>query len=211
MKKFFFVLVALGCMTMALSAAGTQQVFLHKSTVTSRPQASSVVTADNFLRAAQKGDTAALLNVQDFSWLQATDKFGNNCFHLAKDASTLQTLAALVRRLEPKKSSLTITHLRNQRNNMGETPLMAHINYGKTETFQLLYEGSELANAVREAGAVSTGGALLQVAGIKQGVARTLSRDNSGRTVAQAALANRNAPGMEHVVLFFEHNAPYLF
>lgn len=174
----------------------------------------TATTAEQFLQAAKEGNTAFFATLQDASVLKTKDKFGNNAFHLAKNASTVQAIAAAVRRLSEKGESYytVLATLRDQRNNAGETPLMAHINYGKTDTFHLLYEGSKLATAVRETKALNIGGALKGVAGIKGSViARTLACDNSGRTVAQAARANQDIPGMSRIVQFFEKNASYLF
>ena len=206
MKKILIMYVLLGvCVAFPALAEN------HKITLSRPASVATVSSASDFLAAVQKGDTKALLRVTDASLLHVTDKFGNNCFHLAKNAATVQALARLVRRLETDQAVLVINQLRNQRNHMGETPLMAHINYGQADTFRLFYEGSELAGAIREANAVNTGGALLPVAGIKKGLALSLAKDKSGRTVAQAALANRHMPGMEAVVQFFEQRAPYLF
>lgn len=210
MKNIFSFLLVVSLSFCGMLAQAQSRPLLDKHTAV-RTQLKAVSSAEEFLSVVRKGDTAAILSVQDAALLQVTDKFGNNCFHLAKDALTLQSLGKVVRRLTAQQAFATINHLRNQRNNMGETPLMAHINYGKTDTFQLLYEGSELAGAIREARSVSMGGSLLPVAEIKQGVVLTLSKDNSGRTVAQAALANRDFPGMESIVQFFDKQAPYLF
>ena len=211
MKKSFIVYVALSILCFLPFGAQASTQRLYYSTATTERVTLTISSEEAFLVAAKEGRKEAIIQMKGSAWLLATDKFGNNCFHLAKDASTLQVLAAAVRRLEPKQSFLIISQLRNQRNNMGETPLMAHINYGKADTFRLLYEGSELASAIREAKAVNTGGALLQVAEIKEGVVLSLAKDNSGRTVAQAALANYNYPGMGEVIEFFRHEASYLF
>lgn len=169
-----------------------------------------VLTAEQFLEVARKGDTDAIASVTQLDFFKQTDKFSNNCFHLAKDAATVQALAAAIRRLD-NNFQAEIKRLRNQRNDMGETPLLAHINYGKADTFALLYEGSDLAEAVREVRLVDKGGALSVTASIKKGIARSLSQDISGRTVAQAALANMEQPGMASVVEYFQIHAPYLF
>lgn len=171
-----------------------------------RRYAPKVASASALLKAAEEGNLAAIGTLEQISFLQETDKFGNNCFHLAKDAATVQALAAAMRRLDDNFLPL-INALRNQRNTAGETPLMRHINYGKADTFRLLYEGTELASAVREARRVDIGGALRTTADIKKGVAVSLSKDNSGRTVAQAAQANH----LQNIVQFFEEQAPYLF
>ncbi|MBR4592446.1 MAG: hypothetical protein IKO35_04475 [Elusimicrobiaceae bacterium] len=168
------------------------------------------MSEENFLKAVREGDIAAIDQLTESRFLLATDKFGNNCFHLAKDAATVQAIATLVRRFE-KNYINTFNFLRNQRNAAGETPVMTHINYGKTDTFRLLYEGSELATAIRAVNAVDKGGALGHTAEVKKGVAFALSKDNSGRTIAQAAAANILVPGMVDIVQYFENNASYLF
>ena len=211
MKKFLIIYAVLSILCVLPVAAQTSGKRLYYPSAAAEKAAPVISSEKEFLAAAKDGQQEAILKLKESAWLLATDKFGNNCFHLAKDAPTLQALAAAVRRLSPEQSFSIISRLRNQRNNMGETPLMAHINYGKADTFRLLYEGSELAGAIREAKSVSTGGALLEVAEIKEGVVLSLAKDNSGRTVAQAAQANYNRPGMSRVVEFFRQEAPYLF
>ncbi|MBR4355232.1 MAG: hypothetical protein IKP96_01460 [Elusimicrobiaceae bacterium] len=210
MKKFFFLLLVMmlivtvqGVAAPNAAVAGSRRVEIMRRYVQKMPSAQALFLA------AQEGNVEAIGTLTRADFLQATDKFGNNCFHLAKNADTVQALAAAVRRLE-KDPTAVINHLRNQRNNMGETPLMYHVNYGKADAFRLLYEGTELAAAVREVSRVDKGGALKHSADIKKGVALAVSRDNSGRTVAQAALANIDKPGMQSIVNFFERTAPYL-
>ena len=168
----------------------------------------------NLLEAVKKGDMKSIENVRDLNQLFAKDKFGNNCFHLAPNAATLQALATSVRRLAPEQINPVLAKLRNERNNSGETPLMAHINAGRTETFRLLYQNSELESLIKEVQRVDKGGALSETAQIKRNEAIIASQDNSGRTVAQAAQAMVNSriggEGMEKIVLFFKRHAPYL-
>lgn len=204
MKKIFLILLSMVC----IFSGG-----IAKDSYSYSPTQRVVSKTDQFLQAAKEGNTAFFTTLQDGSVLKAKDKFGNNAFHLAKNAATVQAIAAAVRRLSGEGffPYEVLALLRNQRNNVGETPLMAHINYGKTDTFQLLYEGSELAQAIRDTEAINIGGALASVAGIKESVVRSMACDNSGRTVAQAAQVNRLVPGMGHVVQFFEKHAPYLF
>ena len=211
MKHILFLVVFLMTVTSVQAAPTTLADILHRRVVATQ-QPAEITSADDFLAAVSRGDTVVLSHVTDVSFLTATDKFGNNCFHLAKDALTLQTLAAAVRRLVPEDSFNFISNLRNQRNDMGETPLMRHIMYGRTDTFELLYKNSDLARAIRNVQTVDKGGALNLAADVmKTQTVLPLSKDNSGRTVAQAALANRDLPGMASVVRFFEQNAPYLF
>ncbi len=171
--------------------------------------------ADTFLRAVRQGDLEAIAQVTDKETLTAQDKFGNNAFHLAPNAATIQAVAGQVRRMlgEEEDFVAMLSTLRNQRNWVGETPLMTHINYGDADTFQLLYEGSSLAEKVRAARLVNKGGALEPTAWVLKQVARVQSTDNSGRTVAQAALAHYQSGNlaMQSVVEFFQKNASYLF
>ena len=215
MKKTIFILLAV-LMTASAAVAVADDVepgqrraqmvqqYLNKN-------AAHTVDADEFLEMVKDGDVDGIASLQDISLLSAKDKFGNNCFHLAKDAATLQALARTVRRLTPQTMDETFAHLRNERNEMGETPLMTHVSYGKASTFFLLYKGSELETNIRQVQAVDKGGALSQTANIRKKVVLALSKDNSGRTVAQAALANISEPGMSRVEAFFKANAPYLF
>lgn len=165
------------------------------------------------LTAAKNGDVARINTLGEQArradFFLATDKFGNNVFHLAKDAQTIQVIAYWIRQND-KNFASTISQLRNQRNQFGETPLMAHINYGKADTFMLLYTGSDLEQSVRDANSVNKGGALNAAATIKIGIARSKAT-SGGRTVADAARANIQMPGMDKVVVFFEKHAPYLF
>ena len=186
-------------------AAGTRREQLVQNYTAKNP--ARVAAAEELFRAAREGDVESIARVKNISVLLMQDKFGNNCFHLAKDARTLQALAGVVRQLKPTQAVSIISQLRNQRNRMGETPLMAHINYGKSDTFFLLYKRSDLAAAITQAKGVDKGGALSPTAEIQKGVVISLSKDNSGRTVAQAAKAN----GVTNAVAFFEKNAPYLF
>lgn len=169
------------------------------------------LAVEDFLKMVQEGDVASISLIQNISLFSAKDKFGNNCFHLAKNADTLQALARVIRQLSPAKMKDIFTQLRNERNEMGETPLMAHISYGKSDTFFLLYKGSELDTQIKQVLAVDKGGALAQTAQIRKGVVLALSKDAAGRTVAQTALVNADKPGMSRVINFFKTNASYLF
>lgn len=215
MKHIFFLLV------FALLVPAVQAAPVTAEMVSSRRELmlqryapktaiTEVLNAEQFLEAATKGDTKTIFSVTDITLFDQTDKFSNNCFHLAKDEATLQALAAVIRRLDEKNSHQIIRQLRNQRNAMGETPLMRQINLGKAQMFEPLYRGSELAQSIRQTRSVNKGGALAIPTKIKEGITKSLSKDNSGRTVAQAALANINEPGMDKVVAYFEENAPYL-
>ncbi len=209
MKKMFWILVIALCVPTGLMAQTKADHSRGRQAMVAKY--SPKITAEHFLQAAAKGDTALIARVQDADLLFAKDKFGNNALHLSKNAVTVQAIAAAVRRLMPGRLSDVLNDLLNERNQSGEIPLMAHINYGKADTFKLLYKGTKLAEAIREAKNADKGGAITIAADIKQTTARALSTDKSGRTVAQAALANINEPGMQEIVFFFQTNARYLF
>ena len=207
MKKILWVLLLAFCVGFvqaapsAVTAGSRRQAMVEKYGV-------KKISADEFLKAVSKGDTALIGQVKDLALLKAQDKFGNNCFHLAKNKVTLLTIAAVARQLNEEDYLTTFQALRDQRNHMGETPLMYHINIGKTEMFEELYRGSSLQNAIRTANAVNNkGAALVNTANVRIKLARQEGSDFSGRTVADAAKAN----GLQEVVQFFENHAPYMF
>lgn len=207
MKKILWVLLLALCV-------GSVQAAPSVVTTGNRRQAMvekygvKKISADEFLKAVSKGDTALISQVKDLAILKAQDKFGNNCFHLAKNKVTLLAIAAGIRQLDEEDYLTTFQQLRDQRNHMGETPLMYQINIGKTEMFEELYRGSSLQNAIRTANAVNNkGAALINTANVRIKLARQEGSDYSGRTVADAAKAN----GLQEIVSFFENNAAYMF
>ncbi len=207
MKKILWVLLAALCVgsvqaaPLVITTGSRRQAMVEKYGV-------KKISADEFLKAVAKGDRALISQVKDLAVLKAQDKFGNNCFHFAKDKVTLLAIAAVARQLDQEDYLTTFQQLRDQRNHMGETPLMYHINIGQTEMFEELYRGSSLQNAIRTANAVhNKGGALVNTANVRIKLARQEGSDYSGRTVADAAKAN----GLQEVVQFFENHAPYMF
>lgn len=173
-----------------------------------------IITAEDFLKAVRGGKIDEILQVKDKTFLTAQDKFENNIFHLAPNASTVQALAGLVRNLMGEEEFLPMLKaLRDQRNKSGETPLMYHVNFGIADTFDLLYKGSTLAADIHQVRLVDKGQALDNTAWAFKGTAIAHSKDNSGRTVAQAALANcqMGNAAMCHIAERFQATAPYLF
>lgn len=207
MKKIFILFLSV-CMVLigfspVLSAkeTGRREVMLSKYL--------PIRTEQDLLQAVANGNLYTLRTLEDSSLLTATDKFGNNCLHLAKDATTLKVLTERIQ-VVADKGEATLKHLRDQRNHAGETPLMAHINMGQADTFMLLYQGSSLENSIHQAQQTKQG-ALRVIFNIKKAIVLENSKDNSGRTVAQAAKANAQAANMQHVIRFFQIEAPYLF
>ncbi len=97
---------------------------------------------------ARKGDIETLRTLAevtpDKSFLDAHDKYNNNLFHVAKDARTVQFISALIRQADGAKAYQRLSKMANQRNTLDETPLLAQINAGHTDTFHLLYRSSTL-------------------------------------------------------------------
>ena len=217
MKKNLWVLLLVMCVGVSQaadhSATGRRAQMLLRyapKTVTAEKQ---VASAD-FLKAVSQGNTEYILQITDKNLLTAQDKFENNIFHLAPNASTVQALAGLVRDLMGEDEFLpTLNSLRNQRNQFGETPLIRHINVGISDTFELLFKGSELAADIHAVRLVDKGQALGPTAQVFKGTAIAHSKDKSGRTVAQAALAHCQAGNiaMCKVKDDLQARAPYLF
>ena len=214
MKKLsIFLMVCI----LAIGAYATPlQTTMHRQSFRARLQAKLAVTpitsGDDFLKAVSKGDTISIYQVTDKTFLLATDAYGNNCFHLAKDTATLNVLEMMISRLESKQGKETLGLLRNQRNKMGETPYMYHLNSRHPAMFQQLFEGSNLKRAIENAAKMNIpGSALGLAASSNQTYIWKEARDNSGRTLAQAARANQDVSGMAEVVAYFEKYAPYLF
>ena len=95
------------------------------------------------LKLARQGDVQTLVNLANSpttgQFLLATDKYGNNLFHVAKNADTVQAVASLLRRFYGARASQKIIQLANARNQLGEAPLNAQINAAHTDTFRPIY------------------------------------------------------------------------
>lgn len=100
------------------------------------------------IKFARQGDIEKLLGAAehktDGEFLKAQDHYKNNLFHVAKNADTVQAIAALIRRFYGAKASAQIKAMVNQRNSLDETPLLAQINAGHADTFRPLYAYSVL-------------------------------------------------------------------
>ena len=100
------------------------------------------------IKLARQGDVNALQNLAaqpaTGNFLSATDKYGNNLFHVAKNANTVQVLSSLIRRYYGPKTTRKIEQLANARNKLDETPLHAQINAAHADTFRLIYNYTSL-------------------------------------------------------------------
>lgn len=165
--------------------------------------------------AAKKGDVDAILKYAKIApsgeFLVKIGKNGNNVFHVARDAKTFQMLARVLRDFYPGKYKSKINEMMNQRNDLGETPVQAQINYGRADTFWIAFPHTELYEKIMAVKSkLDKGGLVAEVAGAEAIAIVQMSKDSSGRTIAQAARDNAKVQGMEQVIAFFKENAPYL-
>ncbi len=100
------------------------------------------------LKLARQGDMKTLRQAAQTTasgdFLLVKDRYGNNMFHVAQDATTIQVLAALVRQFYGSQTPQIIHQLADEKNRLGETPLMAQINAGHPDTFRPLYAHTTL-------------------------------------------------------------------
>ena len=99
---------------------------------------------------ARQGNVRGILQAKAAAsghFLTATDAYGNNVFHAAKNADTVQVLASLIRHFYGGQTPQLLTTLVDAKNLQGETPLMAQINAGHADTFVPLYAHSTLKKA----------------------------------------------------------------
>lgn len=172
------------------------------------------------LKLARQGDITALRqatqHVSNGDFLLAKDRYGNNIFHVAKDATMVQKLASLVRQFYGDQTPQIVRTLVDAENRQGETPLMTQINAGHADTFRLLYPYTTLRvknNAVKD-----------QLARL-HGVDETIQRQNramycanivrlssaNGRTLLQAAQGQiPYNPAMTHLVQELRNRIPCL-
>lgn len=100
------------------------------------------------IKLARQGEVQTLLSLTQYpsegKFLFATDKYGNNLFHVAKNADTVQAIASLVRRFYGNNASKQIARLADTPNLLGERPLNAQINAAHADTFRPIYTYTSL-------------------------------------------------------------------
>ena len=100
------------------------------------------------IKLARQGDVKTLLSLAQYpsngKFLLATDTYGNNLFHVAKNADTVQAVASLIRRYYGANAARKIAALVDTRNKLGETPLHAQINAAHGDTFRPIYTYTSL-------------------------------------------------------------------
>ncbi len=100
------------------------------------------------IKLARQGDVKTLQSLAEYpatgKFLLTTDKYGNNLFHVAKNANTVQAVSSLIRRYYGAKATRHIEQLVNTPNKLGETPLHAQINAAHADTFRPIYRYTSL-------------------------------------------------------------------
>ncbi len=100
------------------------------------------------LQLARRGETQAIIqaarHAKTGAFLQVQDPYGNHIFHVAKDARTVQVLAALIRQYEGAKAPHVLRLLADARNQLGESALHAQLNAGHADTFWPIYAQTSL-------------------------------------------------------------------
>ncbi len=226
MKKIFFILAACFIVSAAQAQASLEQrqeIRMQRvHDYLTRVVAAADLNKENefgdtpIFTAAQNGDVNAILKYGSQSvsgsFLLRQGKNGNNVFHVARNAQTFQALARMLRKFYPQDYKIKIHQMMNQRNNLGETPVHAQINYGRADTFRIAFPYTDLYEKMMSVKSkLDKGGVLAKVTlATEADEVIKMSKDASGRTIAQAARDNISAPGMDRVAAFFARNASYL-
>lgn len=173
-----------------------------------------VEMSEKFLEAVKKGDVETIGSLEaqakNPSYLMATDKFGNNAFHLAKDIHTVQAIARSIRNLYKDEFPGKILALKNQTNDSGVIPAVQAIFDLRPAHFFVLLEQTDLKQDILKVKSISRGGALAVAADAKQDKVLAGVQLADGFTAVDFARANRQVQGMDEVVAYFAENAPYL-
>lgn len=215
MKNILFILIACLLVTMASAAPATSTVDKREVMVQMYSlQKYNAEMSDKFLEAVKKGDVKAIRELETAaknpSYLMATDKFGNNAFHLAKDAPTVQAVARSVRSLYKNEFPAKILVLKNQTNHSGVIPAVQAVFDLRPDKFFVLLERTDLQQDILKVKSLNKGGALAVAAHVGQEKVVAAVQLADGFTAASFARNNRQVKGMDKVVAYFTENAPYL-
>lgn len=215
MKNILFILIACLMVTMVKAAPTAEMV--NKRDVMVRfysLQKRNAEMGEKFLAAVKAGDVQTLGELEslakDPSYLMATDKFGNNAFHLAKDASTLQAVARSIRNLYKNEFPAKILTLKNQTNDSGVIPAVQAVFDLRPGKFFVLLEQTDLQQNILKVKSMSKGGALDVAVSVEQDKVVAGVQLADGFTVADFARANRSVEGMDKVLAYLAEYAPYL-
>ena len=215
MKNILFILIA--CLMVTMVNAAPAGDTINKRDVMVRfysQQKRNAEMGEKFLAAVKAGDVQTLGELEslakDPSYLMATDKFGNNAFHLAKDATVVQAVARSIRNLYKDDFPAKILALRNQPNDSGVIPAVQAVFDLRPGKFFVLLEQTDLQQNILKVKSMSKGGALEVAASVEQEKVVAGVQLADGFTAADFARANRSVEGMDKVVAYFANNAPYL-
>lgn len=117
--------------------------------VRSQQSITSDLYKDSFIiTLARQGNVEKLASIiqenPNINLLNVKDETGNNLFHVAKNAGTIQKIATLIRERYGVQARQHISTLINSINKQGESPLLTQINQGHADTFTLLYSYTTL-------------------------------------------------------------------
>ncbi len=148
-----FVFLLAPCLLLAQPQEGKDRLELALTTRTAQGMENYLTAPDAYgtpliIKLARQGDTQTLAGVTSYpssgQFLTVKDKYGNNIFHVAKNADTVRTLGALIRHFYGAKAPKMIASLVEEKNQLGESPLHAQINAGHADTFRPLYAHTQL-------------------------------------------------------------------
>ncbi len=216
MKNILFILIACLMVTMVKAAPNADTSFSRRAFLVQfyNQQKVSAEMGESFLNAVKKGDIQAIGELEtrtnNGSYLMATDKFGNNAFHLAKDASTVQAIARSIRNLYKDEFPSKILALKNQANESGAIPAVQAVFDLRPGKFFVLLDKSNLQQDILKVKSLRKGGALNVAAAVEQDKVVAGLQLVDGFTAADFARANRQVEGMDKVVAFFAEYTPYL-
>lgn len=166
MKRFLFTLlvsvsITFSCVTVQAKGVSALDERVNAAVATQMfTQANQLTAVDAYdtplvILLARQGDVGTLRQLAqkapNGNFLNALDKYGNNLFHVAKDVTTVQAIASLMRQFYGDKVSEQISAMVNQRNTLHETPLHTQINAGHADVFRTLYRYSLLRQKRKQA------------------------------------------------------------
>lgn len=216
MKNILFILIACLMVTMVKAAPNAETSFSRRAFLIQfyNQQKQTAELGEAFLASVKKGDVQSLAELEarakDGSYLMATDKFGNNAFHLAKDAVTVQAVARSIRHLYKDNFPNKILALKNQTNESGATPAVQAVLDLRPGKFLVLLDKSDLQQDILKVKSLRKGGALTVAAEAEQAKVVAGVQLADGYTAVDFARANSQVDGMDQVLAFFAENAPYL-
>lgn len=217
MKNILFILIACLMVTLVKAAPAAQPGQFSKRDVMVKlyaQQKHNAEMGEKFLEAVKKGDAQTISELERDAnspvYLMATDKFGNNAFHLAKDPSTIQAVARSIRNLYKKDFPGKIRDLKNQPNHSGVIPAVQAIFDFRPENFFILLKQSDFEGIILKTKSLNKGGAISAAVGVEKEKVVNYVQLAEGFTAVDFARNNQNVEGMDKVVAYFAEYTPYL-